>query len=188
MGGRIYTRVGDGGETSLADGKRLLKDAPRVSAYGDVDELNGWVGLCRASGATGDLEAMLAFVQHRLFNCSSNLATPPGAGFEPTRITDEDVAALERAIDRFQGVAGDITTFVLPGGTQLAAMLHLARTVCRRAERSIVTLARAEAVDEHVLRFINRASDFFFAAARFANASAGDGDVAWDKDALPPTA
>ena len=187
MAGRIYTRSGDEGDTSLVDGKRVRKDAARVAAYGDVDELNAWIGMCRASGATGELDDALSFLQHRLFNCSSNLATPPGSAFEPTRTTDEDIAVLERAIDHFQAEAGDIEAFILSGGCPLAAALHVARTVCRRAERSVITLARTEAVDACVLRFINRASDFLFAAARVANARAGVPDVAWKADVPPPT-
>lgn len=179
----IYTRTGDKGQTSLADGTRVPKDAPRVDAYGEVDEANSWVGAARAQISDPLLDRQLEFVQHRLYNCSSNLATPPGADVEPPTVSEEDATHLERAIDRFEQTTGPLSSFVLPGGCPEAGLLHVARTVVRRAERRLIAL---EEVDPLVLRFINRASDFLFAAARYANAVCGARDVQWDKDLPRP--
>lgn len=180
----IYTRGGDRGETSLVDGSRVRKDSRRVEAYGTVDEANSWVGVARS--ATDDLLLLrtLELLQHRLFNCSSNLATPAGTGVTPPKIEAEDVAFLETAIDRFESRSGALRHFVLPGGGRTASFLHVARTVCRRAERLVVSLSEEAEVDPQVRAFLNRASDFLFAAARYANAVEGRGDVPWDK-ALP---
>jgi len=188
MAGSIYTRSGDRGETSLVDGTRVPKDAVRVEAYGALDETNAWVGAARAFVDEETLDRALAFVQHRLFNCSSNLATPPGSKFAPPRVEDEDVAFLERSIDRFEAATGKLGAFVLPGGGRAAGFLHVARTVCRRAERRIVRLGASEAVDPTVLKFVNRASDFLFAAARYANHVDGRPDVEWDRNAPVPPA
>lgn len=181
----IYTRGGDFGETSLADGSRVRKDALRVEAYGAIDELCSWVGLVVASLEESDLAKSLTFLQHRLYNCSSNIAALPGAGLSPPVILEEDVASLEAAIDLYDGQSGPIRFFILPGGTSVASLLHVARTVCRRAERRMVALAAEEPVDPLVLRFVNRASDLLFAAARYANLAGGGGDIPWNKD-LPP--
>lgn len=187
MGSRIYTRGGDAGDTSLVDGTRVPKDADRVEAYGEIDEANAWVGAARAWVDDPLLDRALELVQHRLYNCSSNLASPPGAGFQPPQISEEDLAFLEQAIDRFEEKTGPLTSFVLSGGDRAAALLHVARTVCRRAERRVVALKRSEAVDALVLKFLNRSSDFLFAAARYANWVAGTEDVSWDKELpLPP--
>jgi cob(I)alamin adenosyltransferase len=184
MSSRIYTRTGDKGQTSLLGGGRVPKDAPRVEAYGALDEANSWVGAARAQGQDPLLDRTLELVQHRLYNCSSNLATPPGSEFEPPQIEAEDVAFLEQAIDRFEQETGALTSFVLPGGSALAGALHVARTVCRRAERRMVTLSAEEPVDPLVLKFVNRCSDFLFAAARYANRVQERPDVSWDR-ALP---
>lgn len=178
----IYTRTGDTGTTSLADGSRVSKEASRIEAYGTVDEANSWVGAARAWAGDAKLDGILEFLQHRLYNCSSNLATSPGSSMEPPRVTVEDIAFLERAIDVLQERAGSIRGFVLPGGSKCAGVLHVARTVCRRAERRIWALARCEWVDPDVVKFVNRASDLLFAAARYAAATQGEGDVLWDKD------
>jgi cob(I)alamin adenosyltransferase len=181
MGSTIYTRTGDAGETSLVDGRRVPKTSPRVEAYGTVDEANSWVGAARAFATDPLLARALEFLQHRLFNCSSNLATPADASATPPRIAAEDVDFLERAIDRFEQTTGPLKNFVVPGGSQAAGLLHVARTVCRRAERRVVALAAAEEVDPLVRKFVNRSSDFLFAAARYANAVEKRGDVSWDK-------
>jgi len=188
MAARIYTRSGDRGETGLVDGSRVPKDAARVEAYGALDEANAWVGAALALVDDPALSAPLTFLQHRLFNCSSNLATPPGGKFEPPTVSDADVAFLEASIDRFEAATGKLTHFVLPGGTRSAGMLHVARAVCRRAERRIVTLGATEPVDSGVLKFVNRASDFLFAAARLANALENHPDEAWDRDLPAPEA
>lgn len=185
MTGPIYTRHGDEGETSLADGSRIPKNAARVTAYGTLDEANSAVGLARASlGMLVDddreLDEVLDFVQHRLFNCSSNTATPTAAIGDTTPVvTPDDVAFLERAIDRFMSVTA-VEGFVLPFGCEAASRLHVARTVVRRAERSLLDLAEEEAVDTDVLAFVNRLSDLLFAAAIFANERGGCGNVYWD--------
>ncbi len=188
---RIYTRTGDGGTTSLVDGSRASKSSARVEAYGAVDEANCWVGyaLAKVHRQEGDsvLREPLVFLQHRLYNCSSNLAVPPRSALAPTEIAPGDVEYLEAVIDRLERASGPMTCFVLPGGVELASILHVARTVCRRAERRITALAAADEVDPLVLMFLNRASDLLFAAARHANATLGDGDVPWDKDLpVPP--
>ena len=185
MKSRIYTRIGDRGATSLADGTRVPKGALRIEAYGTIDEANSWVGVARAFTDDARLGAALELLQHRLYNCSSNVATSdPAAG--ATRVSGEDVAFLERAIDALDGAAGEIRGFVLPGGGRAASFLHVARTVCRRAERLLWTLAEREPVDPDVLAFLNRASDLLFAAARYANRLERGGDVLWDKAAPTP--
>jgi cob(I)alamin adenosyltransferase len=187
MSSSIYTRTGDRGETSLADSSRVPKDSLRVEAYGTVDEANSWVGLARAFAADPLLAEVLDFVQHRLFNCSSNLASPPGTPWAVPTIDEADIALLEHAIDRFETATGPLTRFVLPGGAQGAAALHVARTVVRRAERRIVSLSAHEGgVDPLVQKFVNRASDLLFAAARYANNVDGRTDVTWDKARARP--
>ena len=186
MTSSIYTRTGDEGQTSLADGTRVEKIAARVEAYGTVDEANSWVGAARAFCDDPLLDQVLELVQHRLYNCSSNTATPPGGSLEPVTVCEDDVAFLEQAIDRFEERSGPITGFVLPGGTRAAGLLHVARTVCRRAERTLWILARTEDVDPAVLQFVNRASDLLFAAARYANSIETGADVMWDADLPRP--
>lgn len=194
MTGDIYTRRGDTGETSLVGGARVRKDCARVTAYGTVDELSSQVGLALASlpslGAeTRILDDALEFSQQRLFNCSSNLATPadPPSPNTPT-VTVADITALERWIDVMTIRVGGFPGFVLPGGCETAARLHVARTVARRAEREILTLATTEPVDTQILAFVNRLSDLLFTAARYANIVAGSTEVLWDPKAEPPTA
>ena len=186
MGSSIYTRTGDAGTTSLVDGSRILKTSLRVEAYGTVDEANSWIGTARAFVADPLLNKILEFVQHRFYNCSSNLATPPQADVSPPRIAPEDVVWLESAIDKLEQATGSLDHFVVPGGCQDAGLLHVARTVVRRAERCIVALAEQDPVDEQVRKFVNRASDLLFAAARYANHVCGAGDVHWDRDLLRP--
>lgn len=185
-GSNIYTRRGDRGETSLVDGSRVPKDDLRVRAYGTIDEANSWVGVTRACTDDALLGSVLTFLQHRLYNCSSNVATPEGATVVPPGIADEDVAFLESAIDRLEARTGPLTCFVLPGGSSCAAFLHVARTVCRRAERLLVALSAGAPVDPQVQRFVNRSSDLLFAAARYANSVGGVGDVAWDRSLARP--
>ncbi|MFO8072771.1 MAG: cob(I)yrinic acid a,c-diamide adenosyltransferase [Polyangia bacterium] len=186
MSSKIYTRTGDEGGTSLFDGTRVPKHAVRVEAYGAIDEANSWVGVALSFSEDALLAGVLEFFSHRLYNCSSNTATPPGAGEKRAGVSERDVAALERAIDRLEERAGEIGGFVLPGGCRAAALLHVARTVCRRAERRLCQLAEIEQVDPTVLELLNRGSDLLFAAARYANALDGRGDVDWDPDAEPP--
>jgi len=188
MSGKIYTRGGDHGETSLVGGSRVAKNSVRVEAYGTVDEANAAIGLVRAelsvaASDEADIDRVLDFVQHRLFNCSSRLATPPGAETDHTpRISADDVAALEAEIDRLTAATGELEHFVLPGGCEDSARLHMARTVVRRAERRILDLAQTGPVDEHLLAFVNRLSDLLFAASRYTNHVYQGGDVYWNPD------
>ena len=186
MAARIYTRTGDAGETSLGDGIRIPKDSLRVRAYGGVDETSAWVGTARAFTDDPLLQRTLEFLQHRLYCCASALAVAPGSPAPVPAPGKEDIAFLERAVDRFEESTGKLTTFVLPGGGRVAGLLHAARAVCRRAERNIVTLAEPEPVDPGILRFMNRASDFLFAAARYANHVEGKPDVHWDREFPAP--
>jgi cob(I)alamin adenosyltransferase len=183
----IYTRRGDHGQTSLADGSRVSKTSARVEAYGTVDEANSAVGLARAAIEDASLDDALHFVQQRLFNCSSSLATP-GAPVSPTvvRVEAADVVFLEHAIDRFQERSGELTHFVLEAGSEAACRLHVARAIMRRAERRIYVLNAEEPVDEQVLSFVNRCSDLLFAAARYCNATHGVAEEHWNRSAIRP--
>lgn len=183
---KIYTRSGDDGTTGLATGGRLPKHHLRIAAFGTVDETNACVGLVRLHTATGDLrdlDAMLARIQNDLFDLGADLATPqagkPGKG-EPLRVSAEQVARLEAEIDELNADLQPLRSFVLPGGTPAGAMLHLARTVARRAERLMVELASGagEQVGKEALQYINRLSDFFFVASRHANGR-GSADPLW---------
>lgn len=180
--GSIYTRGGDGGTTSLGDGSRVLKDDLRVEAFGAIDEASCHVGLARATVADSDLDEILAFMQQRLYNCTSRLASPGAAANVPP-VSAEDVAALESAIDRLDARVGPLAGFVLPGSDEAGARLHVARAVMRRAERVTVTLSRVEPVDGAILAFLNRASDLLFVAARFV---AADDECQWDPEAPRP--
>ncbi|HRE60333.1 MAG TPA: cob(I)yrinic acid a,c-diamide adenosyltransferase [Micropepsaceae bacterium] len=181
---RIYTKTGDGGETALGTGKRVPKDDPRIEAYGTVDETNAVIGVARLSAAA-NLDVMLARIQNDLFDLGADLAVPEeeGQSFERLTVTDAQVTRLEREIDAMNGELAPLRSFVLPGGSPAAAHLHVARTVCRRAERLTVTLSRAEKVNPAAIRYLNRLSDFLFVAARFANLPGpgltGPGDVLW---------
>jgi cob(I)alamin adenosyltransferase len=179
---KIYTKQGDAGETALYGGQRARKDAPRVDAYGQVDELNAAVGLARAllDQADGEVEAILAGLQNDLFVLGAELATPAGVENKASvPIAAADVARLEEIIDRLQETLAPQKHFVLPGGTAPAAALHLARTVCRRAERASVALAKSEPVSPSALIYLNRLSDLLFVLARTCNARSGTPDVPW---------
>ncbi len=182
---RIYTRTGDDGTTALGFGGRVPKDDLRVDCYGTVDELNACVGVVRTAGAPPDLDRELARIQNELFHLGSDLCMPESAKeIHPVpRIEPRHVAALEAAIDRFNAESPPLENFVLPGGTAAAAGLHVARTVCRRAERLLVTLARRETVNATAAAYLNRLSDALFVFARTANRRAGRDDVLWDSRA-----
>jgi cob(I)alamin adenosyltransferase len=175
---KIYTKTGDDGETGLWGGLRVPKDALRVHAYGTVDECNAALGLARAVGLDAGLDALLAEVQNQLFVVGADLATPGEAASIP-RVGDAEVDFLERSIDALEEELDPLRQFILPGGTPAAAQLHLARTVARRAERWLVSVAREEAVNPRVSVYLNRLSDFLFVAARAANARAATPDVPW---------
>ncbi|MDJ0763705.1 MAG: cob(I)yrinic acid a,c-diamide adenosyltransferase [Myxococcota bacterium] len=187
MPSNIYTRSGDSGTTSLSDGTRIPKDGPRVMAYGEIDEANSWIGVARSFVSDGVLDSILELLQHRFYNCSSQLATPPTSGVTPTSVSQPDVDFLELSIDMLDEKTGKLTGFIVPGGTRAAGFLHVARTVCRRAERRIWALARTEEVDALLVKFINRSSDLLFCTARYANFIEASGDVLWDKDLPIPS-
>ena len=182
---RVYTRQGDQGQTSLAGGQRVAKDAPRIEAYGTVDELNSWVGVARATAAAdstvADLAGILLRVQHELFNLGSILATlPEDVHPRQARITDVEIARLETEMDRMNEDLEPLRSFVLPGGTRLNAELHVCRTVCRRAERRVIALARAENVPPEAVQYLNRLSDAFFVWSRCARRRSGIAETFWD--------
>ena len=179
---KIYTKTGDAGDTGLFGGPRVGKDDLRVEAYGAVDELNAVLGLARARGGDPELASLLAAAQDQLFTVGASLATPPGAKARAAvpPVDPAWTAALEGAIDRFEAELPPLRHFVLPGGTALAADLHHARAVCRRAERRVVTLHHRAPVDADLLAYLNRLSDFLFVAARIANHRAGAAEITWD--------
>jgi len=185
---KIYTKSGDGGETGLFGGGRVSKASDRVAAYGEIDELNSVIGLCRTApvpldGGAPDLviDTLLREIQSRLFDVGAELATSPSYGKEIgiPLVSAVDVEGIERAIDRAETELTPLTAFVLPGGTQPAAYLHLARTACRRAERDIVGLDSENEVRPELLQYVNRLSDLFFVLARLANRRADIADVPW---------
>jgi cob(I)alamin adenosyltransferase len=180
---KVYTRRGDAGETDLFGGARVAKDHLRVEAYGAVDELNAALGVAAAASGSADVRALAEELQSRLFDLGAELAAPDPARRAKAELPgprQEDVDALERRIDAFEQELAPLRRFVLPGGAPAAAAFHLARTVCRRAERRAVALARSEAVDPLVVRFLNRLSDLLFVVARLENRRAGCPDVEWD--------
>jgi cob(I)alamin adenosyltransferase len=176
---RIYTRTGDKGETALGTGKRVQKFDLRIEAYGTVDETNACAGVARLH-ASGELDTMLARIQNDLFDLGADLCVPEDGGeiaAKALRVSEAQVTRLEREIDAMNDKLQPLKSFVLPGGSAAAAHLHVARTVCRRAERLIVELSQKEAVSGAAIKYANRLSDFLFVAARFANL--GQGDVLW---------
>lgn len=178
---KIYTKSGDAGETGLFGGGRVAKDDVRVDAYGEVDELNATLGMARGFAMPKDLDALLLRLQDQLFTVGAVLATPTGtkASAHIPELKAEWAEDMERAIDRFEEELPKMTHFVLPGGTQAAAALHLARTVCRRAERRTVPLLRERKIPQAVVVYLNRLSDLLFVMARLANHRAGVQDVKW---------
>lgn len=182
---RIYTRAGDDGSTGLGFGGRVAKDALRVECYGTVDELNSCLGAARAAAMPVELEPDLARIQNELFHLGSDLCVPEAEKerHPVPRIEERHVAALEALIDRWNESLPPLENFVLPGGAPAAAALHVARTVCRRAERLLVALARQEAVGPATLPYLNRLSDALFVLARAANRLDGRPDVLWDSHA-----
>ncbi|KZM51153.1 cob(I)yrinic acid a,c-diamide adenosyltransferase [Labrenzia sp. OB1] len=180
---KIYTKTGDDGTTALGSGERRPKNDLRVEAYGTVDETNAVVGLVRLhTGETvPEVDAFLGSVQNDLFDLGADLATPEtdeDLGYEPLRVTDAQVEAIEQAIDVLNADLSTLRSFVLPGGSSASAHLHLARTVSRRAERLIVELAGREKVNPAAVRYMNRLSDYFFVASRYLNDKGGQ-DVLW---------
>ncbi|MBO9598131.1 MAG: cob(I)yrinic acid a,c-diamide adenosyltransferase [Cohnella sp.] len=185
---RIYTRTGDEGRTSVI-GARVAKDDARVEAYGTIDELNASVGQAAAiigrnnEGRWDEMLAELAAIQHELFDCGSDLSYASPVP-EKMKVTDEMASQLEQWIDRYEDQTPPIARFILPGGSEQAAALHVCRTVCRRAERRIVALAALQPCPQPVIKYVNRLSDYFFAAARAANALLGTQDVEYERGAI----
>jgi cob(I)alamin adenosyltransferase len=179
---RVYTRRGDQGETSLAGGQRVPKDGPRIEAYGAVDELNSFVGAARVTaGELAPLAAILLRVEHELFNLGSILATlPEDVHPRQARVTEAEVAQLESEMDRMNAELPPLRSFVLPGAGRLSAELHICRTVCRRAERATVALARVESVPPEALRYLNRLSDALFVWSRWASHVTGAPENLWE--------
>ena len=180
---KIYTKSGDSGQTSLFGGRRVSKDDSRVAAYGDVDELNSSIGMAVVTDP-GDLEHdLLTGIQRDLFSLGARLATPDpekaAKALEKTAIPDARITELESAIDRIDGELTELSSFILPGGTTKSARLHYARSVCRRAERSAVALARHEAVPAVAVTYLNRLSDLLFVVARLANHRSNIPDIKW---------
>ncbi len=190
---KVYTRTGDAGKTRLAGGQEVWKDSLRVDAYGTVDELNALIGLVRVSNAhngdnktteaTRQLEETLRWVQNKLFDLGSLLATAPAQMFPNMPcVTDKDVLKLERSIDKCQEDLTPLKEFILPGGGKVSGFLHQARTVCRRAERICVGLARQEAVDPVLITFLNRLSDALFVWARWIAKKHGEPEFLWERE------
>ena len=177
---RIYTRTGDTGETGLIGGQRVPNDDPRVEAYGTVDELNAVLGVARCYLAElPDLDALLERFQSELFDIGAELASPPERATQFQSLEERHIAAIEEAIDRLEEELPPLRQFILPGGTPASAYLHLARTVCRRAERRVVHLSRVSTVNAAIIKYLNRLSDLLFVMARVANHRAGVEDVKW---------
>ena len=186
---RVYTRRGDQGETALVGGQRVPKDAPRIEAYGIVDELNAFTGLARATIAElqnaqlSRLGGILLRVQHELFNLGSILATlPEDVHPRQPRITSAEIDLLEAEMDEMNSGLPDLRSFVLPGGSRLNAELHICRTVCRRAERAVVLLARTEPVPAEAVQYLNRLNDGFFVWSRWASHVTGAAESLWEPD------
>lgn len=172
---KIYTRTGDKGTTGLGDGKRLGKAHPQVVAIGDTDELNSQLGIVISELGNGELTDLLSTIQHRLFDLGAELSLPPGE----VRIQQQDTELLEQAIDRFNAGLPPLKEFILPGGSKAAAQCHLARAICRRAERSLVGLNDVQPVSEFAMSFLNRLSDLLFVLARFINLESNHPDILW---------
>ncbi len=176
---KIYTKKGDQGSTSLFGGNRVAKSSPRIKAYGAVDELNSVLGLAAAYSLSGKGSEWLKKVQEELFVLGSDLATPPDYKERIERLGEESIAFLEDAIDQMEKKLEPLKNFILPGGSKQGATLHLARTVCRRAERACVECNEQEEISELAIKYLNRLSDFLFVLARYENKQAGDEEMVW---------
>lgn len=179
---KIYTRTGDDGTTALGSRRRVSKDAWRVQAYGTVDELNAVLGVALAHGLSPRLTPATLAIQNELFHLGSDLCFPEEdkAEFQIPQVEARHVEALETLIDELSAVVGPLQNFILPGGSLASAHLHVARTVCRRAEREVITLAREEQIGPYVLPYLNRLSDALFVMARYENLQAGVPEPLWD--------
>jgi cob(I)alamin adenosyltransferase len=171
---KITTRTGDTGDTGLGDGARVPKDSARIAALGDIDELNSTIGLLLSEQIPPEVRAVLEQVQHDLFDLGGEVSIPGHS-----LLTEQQVESLERSVEEWNSALSPLKEFILPGGSRAAAAAHLARTVCRRAERTLVALGRHEPVGEPARRYLNRLSDLLFVAGRSLNRAAGGGDVQW---------
>lgn len=180
---KVYTRAGDGGKTRLGGGQEVAKDAPRIEAMGAADEVNSLLGVALASGLVETLAPFLGRVQNDLFHLGADLCLleEDKPARQPPHIEHRHIDRLEKEIDRLQERLPPLEEFILPGGSVGAAHLHLARAACRRAERVVVALARAEPVGAHIVPYLNRLSDYLFVAAREQNRATGARDVSWDQ-------
>ncbi len=176
---RIYTGTGDQGETSLRSGRRVSKSHPRIDAYGQVDELNAQIGFLRAAASDWDPDRLLESIQSDLMIVGAELAVPPGVEKGPERIRETDISRLEKAIDSLEADLAPLSQFILPGGSEPACRAHIARSVCRRAERAVSGLIETEGGDLLVLCYLNRLSDLLFVLARSANHALGLPDSVW---------
>jgi cob(I)alamin adenosyltransferase len=184
MGNRIskvYTRTGDNGTTGLGDGSRIAKDSPRIAALGDIDELNCLIGLLLTETLPTRITPMLVTIQHDLFDAGGEVSIP---GF--TRLTAAHVQQLEQWLDSLNQTLPPLKEFILPGGSRAAALSHLARSICRRAERMLTTVANTEIINPETPKYLNRLSDLLFVIARFINRDSGHDDVLWQKDRPQP--
>ncbi|MDH3251767.1 MAG: cob(I)yrinic acid a,c-diamide adenosyltransferase [Ignavibacteria bacterium] len=178
---KIYTKTGDSGDTSLFGGQRVPKDALRIEAYGTVDELNSLLGIVRADNADRRIDDILGSVQERLFEVGADLATPRSLDRDTIkRFQSEDAGPLEHLIDELETHLEGLKSFIIPGGSPVAARLHFARTVCRRAERAVVRLSRNEDIGEGTIIYLNRLSDLLFVLARYANHQAHVPETKWN--------
>ena len=182
---KIYTRLGDEGTTALGGGQRVEKDHPRVAAYGTVDELNSQIGFALTTGLTESLVPSLVSIQNELFHLGSDLSflEEDKQKYQLPKIEARHIEKLEKLIDQWNEAVGPLENFILPGGTAGAAALHVARTICRRAEREVLGLARVEDLGEYVMPYLNRLSDALFVMARFENVSKGVPEPLWDSRA-----
>jgi len=178
---KIYTKTGDKGETGLFGGPRVRKDHLRIEAYGSVDELNAVLGVARSETLPAEIDALLAQIQNSLFDLGAELATPDPAKMGVASVGASHVEVLERAIDRYEAGLPPLKTFILPGGTRGTAQLHVARTVCRRAERRLISLSAAETISGQLIIYLNRLGDLLFVLAREVNRAGGESDVPWQK-------
>lgn len=181
---KVYTKTGDKGTTSLVGGSRVSKDDPRLEAYGTIDELNSWLGFILAYPISDNTtERFLTVTQHRLFDIGAALATEMDSQWKPTELSDKDIEAIEKEIDRMEAFLPAHDKFILPGGTQLSAVTNISRTIARRAERRIISLPPKTAPgQERIIRFINRLSDYLFVLSRYFNFLAHHREIFWDKD------
>ena len=179
---KIYTKTGDKGETGLVGGERVAKDSLRLEAYGTVDELNSFIGLAVTELKSEELVESLRVIQHLLFDMGSDLATPYSEKTEKyniPRISEDSIKNAEQEIDRYSIKVEELRSFILPGGSRGAALLHVCRTICRRAERRVIAAQKAEQINQNIVILLNRFSDLFFIMARYENKTSGCNDIIW---------